>query len=444
MVPPAQTAPSEKGRWAVGTATRDITPDQSMWMAGFAKRTEPSDGTEQELFAKATALEDGTGTVAVIATADVLFVPRTMRERVVERVTSGRGLDPDAVMVTATHTHCGPEFREFKLDMYADEDGPYHERGAAYRERLEDELVAVIDAAVQDCQPAALSYSHARCGFAMNRRLSVEDGIAHVQNPDGPVDHDVPVLVAERDGEPVAILFGYACHTTTVFFTRFSGDWAGYATRYVEAEYPDATAQFVLGCAGDQNPYPRREPELVAQHGRSLANAVRAAVDSRRQPVRGPLRTVFTEQPVTFEPAPDRAELEAMCESEERYLRVRAERLLDELDETGGIAQCYPYPIQAFGFGDDLTLVGLGGEVLVEYATQLKESLPGPVWVAAYANAEFTYVPTADAVYEGGYEGTDAILRSQYAGPLEPTNEDRILRRARALADRVRGDRTVD
>lgn len=435
---------ADSDRWTVGTATRVITPEQPMWMAGFAKRNSPSDGTEQDLLAKAIALEDGNERTAVVATADVLFVPRQLRDRVVERIVTSHGVDPDAVMVTATHTHCGPEFREFKLDMYADLDGPYHERGATYRTRLVDELVGVIEAALNDRRPARLSYSHARCGFAMNRRLPVDGGIAHIPNPDGPVDHDVPVLVADRDGDPAAILFGYACHTTTAFSNRFSGDWAGFAARYVEATYPDATALFVLGCAGDQNPYPRREPELARQHGRTMANAVRAAVDSRRRPVRGPIRALFAEQSIPLEDSPDRAELQAMLEADERYRRVRAERLLDELNAEGEIPTTYSYPIQAFGFGDDLTLVGLGGEVLVEYAQQLKADLPDPVWVVAYANTGFTYVPTVQAIYEGGYEGRHAFERSRYSGPLRPEAEERILRHTRTLADRVRGNRTVE
>lgn len=430
--------------WAVGTATRRITPEERMWMAGYAKRDVPSDGVEQDLQAKAVAFEDGDGTLAAIVTADVLYVPRAVRDRVVERCTADHRLAPEAVMVMATHTHCGPEFREFKLDMYAPRDGPYHERGAAYRERLTDELVAVLEEALAAREPASLSYSHARCGFAMNRRLPVEDGIAHLPNPDGPVDHDVPVLVAERSGVPVAVLFGYACHTTTVFSDRFSGDWAGFARRYVEEEYPDATALVLLGCAGDQNPYPRREPELARRHGRTMATAVRAAVESRRRPVRGPLRSSFVEESLAFEEPPSREELEERAEAAERYRRVRAERLLAELEDRGEIATEHPYPMQAFGFGDDLTLVGLGGEVLVDYARQLKGEFPGPTWVAAYANAEFTYVPTARAICEGGYEGGDVIRRTAYSGRLDPSVEERVLRRARVLIERVRGGRTVE
>lgn len=430
-------------KWTVGTATHSITPEKPMWMAGYAMRDEPSKGVEHDLLAKAIVIKDGENNRSVIVSMDVLYVPRDLRETVVERCAAKYDLATDALMITATHTHCGPEFREFKVEMYADEDGPYLERAKAYRERLEDELVDLIGDALAESAPGRLSYSYARCGFAMNRRLPVEEGIAHVPNPDGSIDHEVPVLVVEGKSAIRAIIFGYACHTTTLSVNRFCGDWAGFAQRYIEERYPDATALFLLGCAGDQNPYPRRELDLAKQHGQSIANAVRTAVESRRKPIRGPLQTVFEEQPIQFESPPSRDELEDLRDADERYLRIRAEKLLEELEDTGTIQTEYPYPVQAFGFGDDLTLVGLGGEVLVEYGLQLKSQLPGPLWVAAYANDEFTYVPTTQTIYEGGYEGGDVVLRSSFPGKWKTDVEERILRKARALAERVSNGRMI-
>lgn len=435
--------------WRVGAATRTITPEDPMWMAGFAKRDDPADGAVHDLSARAVAIDDG-DTVCTIVSIEILFVTGEIRERVARRCEEEFGLNPGSLMLAATHTHCGPEFRGFKLDMYADE-GPYHDRAAAYRERLVGDLALVVGNALADRRPATLSYSHARCGFGASRRLPVAEGVAHVRNPDGPVDTAVPVLVAEtveseetdgsENGGVQAILFGYACHTTTVMIDRYCGDWAGFARREIEAEYPESTAVFLQGAAGDQNPYPRGELDLARRHGKTAATAVRAAIESRREPVRGPLKTLLVEQPIAFEDPPTRAELEAMAESDRRHLRVRAEALLAELDERGEIRTEHPYPIQGLGFGDDLTLLGLGGEVLVGYSLKLKERLPGPVWVAGYANTEFTYVPTTQTIHEGGYEGGDVVRRTAFSGPLRPDVEERVLGGGRAVADRVRGDR---
>lgn len=423
--------------WVAGTATEVITPTESMWMSGWGARESPSEGVEQDLHAKAVSFEDADGNRSVLASVELLFVTREFRDAVAARCRDEYGLSPDALLLNATHTHSGPVVRDVRVDVYG-LDEHRREQAAEYRSRVENTLVDLVGQALDDARCARLAYSHARCGFAMNRRFPAADGISNEPYPDGPVDHDVPVLTVESDGELRAVLFGYACHPTTAkYHLKFTGDWAGFAQEYVEAEHPDATALFVMGCAGDQNPYPRGTLELAKRHGRSMATAVETAIEARGEPVHGPLRTAFEEQTVEFEAPPDRADLERMASSDDPPDRTRGRALLAELDETGAISTEYPYPVQAIGFGNDLTLVGLGGEVLVEYGLQLKEDLPGRVWVAGYTNDDFTYVPTARAVHEGGYEGGGVIRNTTFSGPLRPDVEERILRTARAAAKRV-------
>ena len=80
------------------------------------------------------------------------------------------------------------------------------------------------------------------------------------------------MLRIESDGELRGLLFGYACHNTTLSFYKFCGDYAGYAQEYLEEAHRGVTAMFMTGCGADQNPQPRRTLELCQQHGRSLAN----------------------------------------------------------------------------------------------------------------------------------------------------------------------------
>lgn len=152
----------------------------------------------------------------------------------------------------------------------------------------------------------------------------------------------------------------------------------------------------------------------------------------------GTLRAVFKDQPVAFQGPPDRDELERMAASDDPADRKCGRALLNELDETGSIATEYPYPVQALGFGTDLTLIRLGGEVLVEYGLQLKESLPGRVWIAGYANTDFTYPHDASDL-RGRLRKSPGHPVHDLPGPLEPDVEDRILGAARAAAKRVSG-----
>ena len=145
---------------------------------------------------------------------------------------------------------------------------------------------------LEKVEPSRLVYSHARAGFAMNRRLPTPSGFINSPNPDGPVDHDVPVLrVEDASGKLKAVLFGYACHATTLSFQQLCGDYPGFAQQYLEDAHDGVVAMFMNGCSGDQNPYPRRTLELAQQHGRRAGQWRRnGARNQEIREIQGPLR----------------------------------------------------------------------------------------------------------------------------------------------------------
>jgi len=201
-----------------------ITPEQSMWMAGYGKRDEPSSGVAQDLHAKAVAIEDEDRKTVVLVSAKLLGITPDLRDDVLAACESEYDLDPDEVLLNVSHTHNGPEYRTDNYGILGFDD-ELTERSRAYRARLEDELVDVIGAALEDRCSAVLRYSHASCGMAMSRRLPAPDGIDFSPYPEGVVDHDVPVLVAISGGDITTILLGYACHPTSPPLTNeFYGD----------------------------------------------------------------------------------------------------------------------------------------------------------------------------------------------------------------------------
>ena len=385
--------PPEPEAWKAGVATAKITPQKSMWMSGYAARKKPSEGVEQDLFAKALALEDKAGGRAVIVTMDIIGVRTKLRDSVEKQVQEKYRLPPESLLLAASHTHCGPEYHQRK-DREDD--------GTAYHRRLEDTLVQLVGDALKNLSPARITYGHARAGFAMNRRRNYQLPKGDVNenkapNPDGPVDHDVPVLcVADAAGKPRAVLFGYACHNTTLQFYRFCGDYAGYAQQYLQEAHPELTALFIAGCGADQNPYPRSVLELAQQHGRNLATAVEAALYANPRPVHGPLRCALEKVP------------------------------LQKTKEDNSL----PYPVQVMRFGSDITLVALTSEVVVDYSLRLKRELihpPAMVWVCGYCNGYFGYIPSERIFREGGYE----------AASWKTSIEERIVAAVHGLTKRL-------
>jgi len=427
--------------WKAGVAAVIITPKESLWMAGYAARNKPSEGTAQDLYAKALALEDDKGGRLVIVTLDLVGIPRPLRDALAKDIEAKYKLPPAALLLNASHTHCGPVVRSGGSVLY-DLGDDMSRRIERYLADLHTKIVGVAGQALADLTPARLGYSRARAGFAMNRRLPTEKGPINSPYPDGPVQHEVPVLrVEEPEGKKLrAVLFGYACHNTTLSFYQFCGDYAGYAQEQLEKDHPGAVALFMTGCGGDQNPYPRGTLDLAKQHGRTLATTVQAALLPKARPVHGPLRCAFEEVTLDFVP-PSREELLKLKESKTKNEQRRAELLLQELDKTGAIHAKYAYPIQVVQFGGDLTMIGLAGEVVVDYVHRLQRELPGaPVWVSGYCNDVFGYVPSVRVLKEGGYEGGGAMRLTRLPGPFAATVEERIVGKVHELVKRARSD----
>ena len=442
--PPCVWANDQQASFKAGVASVVITPDHSMWMAGYAGRDKPSQGKVHDLYAKVLALQDAQDTRQVILTLDLIGIDRGMRDRLEEEVSRRYQLDPASLLINASHTHCGPALRKSRYSIYGNSFyglTPEQIRQCQeYGEHLQQKLLQLIGEALDKLAPARLAYTHARAGFAMNRRLKTEQDVRNHPNPEGPVDHDVPVLrVDSPDGKLRAVLFGYACHNTTLSFYQFCGDYAGFAQQYLQEAHPGATALFVAGCGGDQNPYPRRTLALAQQHGRALANGVETALACRARPVRGPIRNVLETVTLEFAEPPTRQQLEQQMKSSNKYERRHAEVLLKELEQNGSIRTTYPYLVQVVQFGNDLTVVALAGEVVVDYSLRFKAELAGPpVWVAGYCNDVFGYIPSLRVLQEGGYEGGGAMRYTELPGPFAPSVEKRVVNKVHELANKVR------
>src|SRR5262249_38598665 len=131
-----------------GVATKVITPERPMWMAGYASRTKPSEGKIHDLYAKALCLEDSAGKRLVLVTTDLVGIPRYLSEQVSAEASKKFGIKREELMLTASHTHCGPVLRENLIDMYglSPEEA---DKVAAYSKKLAGDLVEVIGAAVK-------------------------------------------------------------------------------------------------------------------------------------------------------------------------------------------------------------------------------------------------------------------------------------------------------
>jgi hypothetical protein len=430
--------------WQAGVARCVITPQNDVWLAGYGSKR-VAEGTIHDLWAKVLALQAPDGKRAALVTTDHMGMSRTVYDAIFGAVQERYGLAPDEFMLTFSHNHCGPCLIDDLVDYYPADDAQRREV-AKYTDWMIARVVDAVGEALADLQPAALAMGSGRCTFAVNRRENTEEEVPRMRAAGlplrGVVDHDVPVLtVRGLEGELRAVLFGYACHPTTLAFTFWCGDYPGFAQLAIEAAHPGTTAMFFNACGADQNPIPRCEPALAEQYGRMLADGVEAVLAGEMRPVGEGLATACEWIELAYDEVVTRETLLPVAAGDEADLHVRwARRMLALLDEGTVFPTSYEYPVQAWRLGDELLLIGLGGETVVDYALRFKREFGPGTWVCGYANDMAAYIPSRRVWEEGGYEGGPHL--DEYGRPAwrwAGDVEERISAAVGRVVRRVRG-----
>ena len=405
-----------QGTWKAGVSRIKITPESYMWMSGYGGRMQPADGKNADLWAKVLLLEDSQGSRGYLVSLDLIGMDRTLSEKVCGLLKEKCGVERSRVMLCFSHTHTGPVVgRNLEPLHYRQVDGEQQTLIDQYALKLETYLIDCVGGAIEDLEPCKLAWGSGTADFAVNRRNNPERDVVQLRAADalkGPVDHDVPVLsVRDAEGGVKAIVFGYACHATVMSNTKWSGDYPGFAQSELEDAYPGSVAMFWAGCGADQNPLPRRKLELAQKYGRQLATAVGDVLAKPMAEVSGSLVPRYREVSLELDKLPTRDELTKDAESKDRFVRARAEMLLEQIASGHPLSQTYPYPIGAWQLGDQVQFVFLGGEVVVDLSIRLKRELNGTgTWVAGYCNDVMAYIPSLRVLREGRYEGVGAMV----------------------------------
>jgi hypothetical protein len=468
-----------------GVAKICITPPVGTWQGGYGARRRPCEGVHDDLYARALVLagDDG-GPQAAIVSADISGLPHDLADGARRRAEAMTGIPAGNIALCASHTHGGPATRGY----VGRDGGP--EADEEYMRLLERYLAGAVAAAALELRPVRLSLGRGAAGFNVNRRLRTPDGTAMRPNLEGPVDREVIALrldVAPDEGRgandgsdsspvpppslsagrpPLAVLFRYTCHATAMGAQnyRITADYPGAAAAHIETTYGGRTlALFLQGCAGNVRPHlvspaggfrSADWPEL-ARLGRELGAATvaasEAAVFGSGSSTDRDGRVAMAGETFTlpFASPPPEEELRSLAgtgrwpdgraatETERQW----AARAVDAV-AAGALPEGIPAEVQVFHLGP-VWLVTLPGEVFLEIGWKVRDAVahttgadPASVVVAAYANGNVGYVPTAAAIPEGGYEVTAYRHGGRPSGYV-PQAEDLLSSTAARLATRL-------
>jgi hypothetical protein len=395
--------------FAIAVGSTDVTPRfppwPSLWMGGYGWGRRANRGAvAHDLMAHCAVLHDG-GTPKVIVRVDTVMIPRevhqSIRQRVLDEGLVGKSAD---FFISISHTHSGPFLGDTNPDPFVmiDVDQPDIDAINITTGMFADLIVQLVrDTVAQDPTPVTLGYAVGSTAFAFNR--ADQDTLLT----------DVPVLLAtaKDTGDPVAVLFGYACHPVSRGNdTTFDSDYVGCAAEAITAQR-GIPALFLQGAAGDHDPVGDRGPDRPVQLGDQLAAAVFDVLDNGDfAPVTGPVETRMVEVELPY--AVDIDDPAARGELAGKYLeRVRetppnlvinrhGQVMLRQLG-AGDLAPTIPMPIQRWRFGG-LTILALAHEVVSGYDAAIKRLAGGPTWVLGYANEISGYIPSDALLWAGG------------------------------------------
>jgi hypothetical protein len=427
----------------IGLAVRDITPEVPIRLAGYEGRKRPADKIDDHLVVQAIALKNPSGERMALVSLDNCEVSHDFMQPVLQTLSNKFDLPRGAVAVISSHTHSAPILSSTLIGMpeLPPEEAEIIEH---YSQSLQSNLVEVVTSALEDLKPCQLEYGVGRATFAMNRRVYAGDAVSFGDNPDGPTDWDVPVLRVKGTNDQVrAILFGYACHGTSVRtgdeWYAVSGDYMAYAREFLEQQQPGAIAMYLTGMGADSDPSPRGHLLEARRHGLELAGAVISVLDRPMRSIQGPFKLAFDEVELPLPESPNREALTKDAQSESKPIKQRAEFYLKLLDEGKPPPKAVTLPVGVVRLGNDLTIVLVGGEVVVDYARRLKRLLAQDhPWTVGYAYEIPCYIPSTRLLKEGGYEAESSLTYYGIYGPLRTSSEDILVNRIVTLSTSLR------
>ena len=430
----------------IGTGNAIVTPPIGCEMAGFDARKGVAQKVHDDLHARALVLDDGSTQIALVS-IEVIGISHAFARNVQEEIQRRTRIPAAQVVLSATHTHCGP----VTFHHFFNQDQPLDE---AYLHRLAAGIVSSVETAW-----ASKVACRVRSGF-----VNVEGIAVNRRTPDGrPVDPMAGVIIVEDiSGKPSAIAINFACHTTVLGpnTLEISADFPYYTAKYLQRVYGEGVEVLLFnGAEGDISVGHKsdlsaigviadfRTFEKAEELGNRLGIAVAAAIPSLKL------------EDVTLKAATRTIRLPLKTYAPLAIMRERKEKALARLSNLNGqdvtsdalearrdalfnrIEEYYASLYDPSGtLATNVTVVQIGrtaivtfpGEVFVSIALEIRRRSPFPqTMFLGLANDYVGYIPTADANASAGYEVVASRVAPEAAGVLERETGELL----RSLAD---------
>jgi hypothetical protein len=421
------TPPAAFAELRVGAAVVDISPTQMPVLVNGGMTSRTASEIRTTVNARAMVISDDQERIALVV-VDSCMVPKEILDDAKQRAASRTELQPDRIMISATHTHTAPSAFG-ALGTNAD---------TTYVPLLREKIVESIVQAEANLQAAKVGWGSADAGefTALRRWVRRPDRIEldpfgnpttranmhaarnqdDVTGPSGPEDPELSMIAFQSTaGDPIAILANFSMHyfgdkpISADYFGLFSDGIANYAASKQPSAKP-AVGIMSHGCSGDiwrrdYFTFTGKDPTTIDGYTQGLLEIAKEVYDSIEYQGDVDIAMAEARLPLRYR-VPDAqrlqwarqivAELNGELPKTREQVYAREQVFLHELQATEVV-------VQAMRIGD----IGIATTPNETYAlTGYKLKLQSPLkhtMVIELANGADGYIPSPEQHALGGY-----------------------------------------
>ena len=414
----------------IGLAQEIITPAVGVGLAGYINKR-PNEGMYDDLYVK-TVIFQANDTCCGIVSLDHICPSNNFIEIVKEKIEEKLGVEFfQNLIICATHTHTGPEYRKTFEEMDEATLFSFHN---------------MIDAVVRCVVKAKMNLLNGNIEvgsvynnpYAFIRRYIMKDGNIvtnpgwcnpNIEKPESELDRTIGIIKINQNGRLAAIICNIANHGDTVGGSIVSADWYGRFVQAIQYELGTSIPVLVLDdCSGNVNHFDVRQKinqtsyDEAIRIGRGYAQIVLKALDKLEAveienitvkntivdiPHRKLTQAELDEAQHILDTVPDipkEGDLESqdLANKVPAALRFFAQKTLDchKLSTPSHLGR-----ITTVRFNKDFAITTLPGEPFNGITQRIRAKSPYKYnFIASLAQTQSCYVPDRECFARGGYE----------------------------------------
>ena len=401
--------------FAVGYAMGDITS------VPIAMYNATAETVHDPLNLTCVALSDGEGGVALVMTADLKGINRTVFERCASIIEKNFGIKPENVMISATHTHSAPTVSNGNDSNMT-----------RFIAKLYKQVPVIVEEALRDLDEIENCYTGKGIGksIAFVRRYLMPDGTYDTHGNKNAVKHETDAdpefrtIRFDRKNKKDVLMVNFQTHyggATGLYPAQVSADFVAPFRDAAEKEL-DCLFAYYSGAGGNINfnsPIPGEKIYATFLDAiPAFMDATRMALDAEKAAQVGTIRSAFQwhtqairkDSPERIAQAKEIVKVgretpagQALIAKYHFDSKYEATSVVTR-NETYGATQDVPLSAIAFG---DIAFCAFPYEMFDTNGKECRDASPyDTTFILSLANGGYGYIPSAFAYPHGAYEAS--------------------------------------